>query len=69
MLPKSDMARYTKSVGKGIPTMKTFMFYAIAKKTAEAGTRFKFSVFMRMQENKTSTTKDFKVGIVRRSTI
>ena len=69
MLPKCDMARYTKSIGKGIPTTKTFMLCAIAKKIAEAGTRFNFSVFMRMQKNKTSTTKDFKVGIVRRSTI
>ncbi|TYK05716.1 uncharacterized protein E5676_scaffold98G002000 [Cucumis melo var. makuwa] len=60
VLPKCDMARYTKSIGNRTPTTKTFMFYAIVKKITEAGTWFKFSVFMRMQENKASTTKDFK---------
>ncbi|KAA0032245.1 putative leucine-rich repeat receptor-like serine/threonine-protein kinase [Cucumis melo var. makuwa] len=68
-LPKCDMARYTKSIRKRIPTTKTFMFCAIVKKTIEASTWLKFSVFMRMQENKASTSKNFKVRVVGRSTI
>ena len=48
VLPKCDMTRYMNSIGKRIPTTKAFMFCAIAKKTTEEGTWFKFSVFMRM---------------------
>ena len=68
MLSKGDMARYMKSVGKRIPTTKTFMFYVIAKKAIEASMWFKFTVLMRMQKNKADTTKNFKVKVVRRST-
>ncbi|KAA0066417.1 putative leucine-rich repeat receptor-like serine/threonine-protein kinase [Cucumis melo var. makuwa] len=59
MLPKGDMVRYTKSIGKRILTTKTFMFCVTAKKATEAGTRFKFSMFMRMEKNKTCTTKNY----------
>ena len=57
MLPKGDMARYTKSIGKRISIIKTFMFCAIAKKTTESDMWFKFNVFMRMQKNKAGTIK------------
>ena len=68
-LPKGDIARYTKPIGKRIPTTKAFMFCVIAKKATEEGTWFKFSVFVRMQKNKARTTKNFKVRVVGRSTI
>ena len=48
VFPKGDMPRYPESVGKRVPTTKSFVFGAIAKETTETGTWFKLIVFMRM---------------------
>ena len=69
MFPKCDMARYMKSVRNKVPTTKTFLFCATTKKATKADTWFKFNVFMRMEKNKASTIENFKVRVVRRSTI
>ena len=69
MFLEGDISRYTKSFGKRVSSTKTFMFGAIAKKATKAGPWFKFSAFMRMEKNKASTTKSFKVRVVGRSTI
>ena len=61
------MTRNANTLRDGIPTMITFLFYAIAKKTTKASTRLEFSVFMWLKKYKTSTTKDFEGIVIRRS--
>lgn len=42
-----------------IPTTKTLMFNTIAKKATYLSMRFKFAMLIKLNGNKTSTTKNF----------
>ena len=69
MFPKGNMTRNVESIRERIPTMKTFMFGSVAKKTTEVCTTFQFCMFMWWKENKTCIAKYFKIRVVGRGNI
>ena len=58
-----------KTFENKIPTVITFVFYPIAEEATKTSLRFELSSLMKLNQDKTSTTKNLKGTIVKRDTI
>ena len=69
MFPKQYVSRDTKMSRNVIIAPKTLLTIIITQKTTKMIARFKLVMFMGLEQNKTSTTKDSKMIIGRWGTM